>query len=118
MVALLETGCGGGITGGGSGTFLTADGRFYRFQRGGPPPNAERKLTFVRKDSSRAARLVQAAEREGIARIKYSEPSNMTCYLSLYRGGASHEVAWAMGAKPDAIQTLIAVSAELEAAAR
>ena len=106
VVAMLETGCGGGVTGGGGGTFVTADGRFYRYERNGPPPNAKRALTFVRKDSARAASLVQAAEQAGIARITYSEPSNMTCHLSLDRGGASHEVAWAMGSKPSQIAKL------------
>ena len=39
---LLETGCSGGITGGGSGTFVTASGHFYRYERGGPAPNVKR----------------------------------------------------------------------------
>ena len=116
VARLLETGCGGGVTGGGGGTFLTADGRFYRYRRSGPPPNATRELTLVRTDSARAAALVQAAEREGITRVKYSEPSNMTCYLTLEREGKIYEVAWAYGTKPEAIRKLVAVAADLEAA--
>lgn len=113
---LLETGCGGGVTGGGGGTFLTADGRFYQYRRNGPPPNAKRALTFVRKDSTRAAALVQAAEREGITRVKYAEPANMSCHLTLERGGKTYEVVWPYGAKPAAIRKLVAVAADLDAA--
>ena len=116
--ALLETGCSGGVTGGGSGTFVTADGRFYRFQRGGPPPNAPRQLTFVRKDSARAVALVNAAERGGITRIKYSEPFNMTCHLLLNRGATSYEVDWPMGSTPSKIKALMTVAADLEAEGR
>jgi hypothetical protein len=87
VAPLLETGCSGGVTGGGGGTFVTADGRFYRYQRNGPPPNAKRELAFVRRDSAAAAALVESAERAGISRVKYSEPSNMTCHLKLTRGG-------------------------------
>jgi hypothetical protein len=118
VTALLATGCGGGFTGGGGGTFVTADGRFYRYQRGGASPNAKRELTFVRRDSAQAAALVQAAERAGITRINYSEPANMTCSLTLTRGGTSHEVAWAMGTTPKQIEQLVAVAKRLEQFAR
>lgn len=118
VIALLETGCGGGFSGGGGGTFLTTDGRFYRFERTGPPPNAKRQLTFVRKDAARAVALVEAAERAGITRIKYSIPANMTCHLSLDRDGTSHEVAWGIGTKPSEIDALLKVATDLEAAAR
>jgi hypothetical protein len=117
VVRLLETGCGGGVTGGGGGTFLTADGRFYRFERNGPPPNAKRELTFVRKDSSRAAALVQAAERAGLTRVKYSMPANMSCHLTLERDGKTYEVVWPFGAKPAELRQLMAVAADLDAAA-
>ena len=116
-VPVLETGCAGGVTGGGSGTFVTADGRFYRYRREGPPPNAPRRLTFVRRDSARSARLVEAAEREGIMRIKYSQPSNMTCYLSLTRNATEYEVAWPIGTTPPAIRGLVALAKDLSAAA-
>lgn len=117
VARVLETGCAGGATGGGGGTFVTADGRFYRYQRNGPAPNAKRELTFVHRDSARAASLVQAAEREGIMRIRFSEPSNMTCHLTLERGGTSYEIAWPMGRTPPAISKLVAVATELETAA-
>lgn len=117
VVPVLETGCAGGVTGGGSGTFVTADGRFYRYQREGPPPNAPWRLTFVRRDSARSAGLVEAAEREGITRIKYSQPSNMTCYLSLTRNGTEYEVAWPISTTPPAIRGLVALAKDLSAAA-
>ncbi len=96
---------------------VTADGRFYRWQRNGPAPGAKRELTFARRDSARSAALVQAAEREGITRIKYSEPSNMTCSLSLVRGDTTSEVAWPMGSAPRPIEKLVALAKELEEAA-
>jgi hypothetical protein len=116
VTPLLETGCGGGITGGGTGSFVTADGRFYRYQRNGPPPNAKRELTFVRRDSAGAAALVESADREGITRVKFSEPSNMTCHLTLARGGTSSEIAWPLGTTPAAISKLVAVAKALETA--
>jgi hypothetical protein len=116
--ALLATGCGGGVTGGGGGAFVTADGRFYRYQGMGPQPNANAELTFVRKDSARAAALVDAAERQGISRVNYSVPSNMTCSLTLTRAGASHEIAWAMGTTPRPIARLVEVAKQLSDAAR
>ena len=111
---LLETGCSGGITGGGSGTFVTATGHFYRYERGGPAPNAKRELTLLRRDSAAAVELVQTAEREGITRIKYSEPSNMTCYLSLDRGGTSYEVAWPIGTSPKQIRKLVDLAKRIQ----
>lgn len=110
VTPLLETGCGGGVTGGGGGTFLTASGHVYRFSRGGPAPNAQRELTLLRRDSAGAAALVKAAEDAGITRIKYSEPSNMTCYLSLERDGKSYEVAWPLGTSPAPIRKLVEIS--------
>jgi hypothetical protein len=114
VTPLLETGCSGGLTGGGSGTFVTASGHFYRFQRNGPAPNAQREITLLRRDSAAAAVLVQAAERAGIARIKYSDPSNVTCYLSLDRGGTSHEVEWPIGTSPTPIRKLVDLSKQIK----
>lgn len=116
--ALLETECGGGVTGGGGSTFVTADGRFFHARHSAAMPNAARTLTFVRKDSSRAAALVQAAEDAGITRIAYVHPANMTCSLSLTRGGTTHEVAWPMGTTPNEIKKLVAVATQLSNAAR
>ena len=116
MTPLLSTGCSGGVTGGGSGTFITASGRFYRYSQKGPQPN-ERQVTFLHQDSTRAAALVQAAERAGITTIQFSEPSNMTCVLSLERGGRLHEVAWAIGTSPTPIRTLVEVAKDLQDAA-
>jgi hypothetical protein len=116
VAQLLETGCGGGVTGGGGGTFLTADGRFYRYRRDGAPPNANRELTFVRKDSARAAALVRAAEREGITRLTYSVPANMSCHLTLERDGKTYEIVWGYGTKPAEIRKLVTVAADLETA--
>ena len=100
VVRLLETGCGRGVTGSGGGTFVTPDGRFYRYQRNGAPPNAKAELTFVRKDSARAAALVQAAEREGITRVSYSVPANMSCHLTLEREGKTMRSCGGSGPPP------------------
>jgi hypothetical protein len=113
----LETGCGGGDTGGGGGTFVTASGDFYRYQRTGPAPRSPRTLTFVRRDSARAAALVNAAVRDGITTIRFSEPFNMTCHLSLDTRDTSYSVAWPMGQTPAPIRKLVAVAKELDAAA-
>ncbi len=93
---------------------LTASGHFYRFQRNGPAPNAKRETTLLRQDSARAAALVQAAEREGLTRIKFSEPSNMTCFLSLQRSGTSYQVAWPIGTSPTPIRNLVDVANDLQ----
>ena len=113
-VPVLTAGCSGGVTGGGAGTFVTASGEFYRYQRNRPAPNAKRELTFVRRDSAEAARLVMAAEQAGITRIKYSVPANMTCHLTLDRSGTSYDVAWPMGVVPAEIRALVAVAKDLE----
>ena len=113
----LETGCGGGVTGGGGGTFVTARGDFYRYRRSGPAPLSPRTLTFVRRDSARAAALVNAAVRDGITRIAFTEPYNMTCHLSLEARDTSYSVAWPMGQTPAQIRKLVALAKELEAAA-
>jgi hypothetical protein len=60
---------------------------------------------------------VQSAEREGLTRIKFSEPSNMTCFLSLARGGTSYEVAWPIGTSPTPIRKLVALAKDLQDAA-
>ena len=59
---------------------------------------------------------MQAAEREGITRVSYSVPANMSCHLTLEREGKTYEVVWPFGAKPAAIRKLVAVAAELDAA--
>jgi hypothetical protein len=100
----------------GSGTFVTASGHFYRYSRRTPSPNAN-QVTFLHQDSARAAALVQAAEREGITRIRFSEPSNMTCSLALDRGGTSHEVEWPIGTSPTPIRKLVEVAKDLQDAA-
>ena len=71
----------------------------------------------MRRDSAAAAALVESAEREGISRVTFSEPSNMTCHLTLARGGTSSEIAWPMGTAPPAIAKLVAVAKALETAA-
>ena len=115
VVRLLETGCGRGVTGSGGGTFVTPDGRFYRYQRNGAPPNAKTELTFVRKVSARAAALVQAAEREGITRVSYSAGEHELPSHSRARG-EDYEVVWGIGTTPAPIRALMAVAADPEAA--
>ena len=105
-----------GVTGAGGGTFVTTRGDFYRYQRAGPAPRSPRTLTFVRRDSARAAVLVDAAVREGITRVRYVKPYNMTCHLSLAARDTSYEVAWPMDTSPEPIRKLVAIAKELEAA--
>ena len=112
----LETGCGGGVTGAGGGTFVTTRGDFYRYQRAGPAPRSPRTLTFVRRDSARAAVLVDAAVREGITRVRYVKPYNMTCHLSLAARDTSYEVAWPMDTSPEPIRKLVAIAKGLDIA--
>jgi hypothetical protein len=57
---------------------------------------------------------VQSAEREGLTRIKVSEPLNLSCFLSLERGGTSYEVAWPLGTRPTPIRKLVALAKDLQ----
>jgi hypothetical protein len=98
--------------------FVTVRGDFYRYQRDGPAPVARRTLTFVRRDSAHAIRLVDAAKRHGITRIRFSEPSNMTCHLSLAERDTTYEIAWPMGAAPAVVTRLVAVAEQLSGAVR
>jgi hypothetical protein len=115
--ARLETGCAGGVTGGGGGVIVTESGRFYRWGQPGPE-SSERTLTLVRRDSARAAALFRAAEQRGLTHVKFSEPFNVTCALALVRGGQRHEIAWPFGQAPRPIRKLVELSKEIEAAAR
>ncbi|MEO8450472.1 MAG: hypothetical protein ABI647_11805 [Gemmatimonadota bacterium] len=101
----LETGCSGGVTGGGGGTIVTEDGRFFNYVRTTGKPEPSVKL--IGRDGPRAAAYFKAAERAGLTRIKYREPSNMTCHLSLTRGAKRSEVAWPIGSRPKKIAKLI-----------
>jgi hypothetical protein len=106
----LETGCAGGVTGGGNGALVTRNGRFFTWSQPGPRA-AERTLTLVRTDSVRAATLFRLAKAGGIQRIAFSEPANMTCFLSwIQTGGTAHSVAWPYGAKPRRLGRLLAVA--------
>jgi hypothetical protein len=112
----LETGCGGGVTGGGSGAIVTQTARFYRWSQPGPD-SASRTLTFVRRDSARAAVLFREAEQRGLSRVRFSEPFNVTCFLALIRAGQRYEVAWPVGTTPPKIRSLVELSKEIDAAA-
>ena len=114
VVRLLETGCGRGVTGSGGGTFVTPDGRFYRYQRNGAPPNAKAELTFVRKDSARGARAGRRARghhaRELFRAGEHELPSHSRAR------GEDYEVVWGIGTTPAPIRALMAVAADPEAA--
>jgi hypothetical protein len=102
----LETGCGGGITGGGGGVAVFSDGSFYRWSSD-RPATAGRELSLVRVDTARANALFREATKEGLATTHYSEPSNVTCSVSIRIDGVENEVAWSASTRPRRIAKLI-----------
>jgi hypothetical protein len=114
--ARLETACTGGVTGGGGGSSVTVRGDISKWSRG--MASGERKETFVVRDSVRAATFFRQAEARGLTRTTFSEPSNVTCSLTLIRGdGQRYSVAWPMGSVPPKIKSLVELAKEIDAVA-
>jgi hypothetical protein len=80
--------------------------------------SSERELTLLRSDSAQAAALFSAALERGLTRVEFSEPSNMTCFLSLERGDQHYEVAWPYGTTPRKIRKLVELANEIQEAAK
>jgi hypothetical protein len=114
--ARLETGCTGGVTGGGRGSSVSARGDIYRWDQA--TPNADQRIeTFIAHDSTRVATFFRDAEARGLTRTTFSEPSNVTCSLTLIRGTQRHSIAWPMGATPSKIEALVELAKAIDSAA-
>ena len=97
----VQVGCSGGVTGLGVGNIITRDGQLATYQK---PLHEPRADTPLRQDTAAARAVFAALERIRFRSIRFSEISNMTCFLILVDGHGTHEVNWAMGRPPDAIE--------------
>lgn len=101
--------CGGGVTGGGSGTRIEADGAVLRLRR----PLAGAPLEETRTaPHARIAALLDAAGFENIPR---GTPASMTCSITWQQGGRSHQMMWPAGQPPASLRPTLR---EIEAAGR
>ena len=107
----LESSCSGGFTGGGGGSIVTRDGRFYHWQR--QTYASPQWMKFDRRDSARAAMLFAEAERIGFLRTDYDKPSNMSCSLSLVSGAKGHTVTWPINGAPRHIRAVAKLADEV-----
>lgn len=93
--------CGGGVTGGGGGLSVTADGTVTRLRR--PRAGAPVEETVVRHDPAAYARIGALLDAARFDRMPRGEPSNMTCSITRRRGGQPHVVMWGIGRAPPAL---------------
>lgn len=91
---VIETGCTGGQSGGGTQTRIVADGRVVRLSlsRAGAPWQLEQRGF----DLATYARLDRALADAVLARLRGTPPGNMTCWLERRSAnGASRRIRWA-----------------------
>jgi hypothetical protein len=111
----LVAGCTGGITGGGTGVLITADGEINRWhQQTGDAKT--RTLTSVGRDPVLAHRLFTRLDAIRFAAVEHNEPSNMTCFLAR-EGPGAHRVAWPAGQRPRRIAAVVALADDVYRAA-
>jgi hypothetical protein len=93
--------CGGGVTGGGGGTSILADGTVTRLER----PRAGMPLIRSPLGADREAyrRWAAALEEAGFDRVAEHRPGNVTCSLTQEVGGRLIGVAWPGEAPPSRI---------------
>ena len=89
--------CGGGVTGGGGGTRIEADGAVMRLRRPLAGAPLEETRTGQTAPHERIAALLDAA---GFEHMPRGTPANMTFSITRQRGGRSHQVMWPAGQPP------------------
>lgn len=95
----ISTWCGGGVTGGGGGRGVAADGTIIvqrRSMAAGPVGE-----TPLGRDEAAYRRWRAALDEAGFATLRHQQPGNMSCSLALESAGARHAVTWA-GTTPPA----------------
>ena len=95
VIQTVSAGCSGGFSGGGEHTTLTRDGSLYRVRRvtAGTPSES----TLVRRDTALARDVFARLDEMRFLQIKFSEPANMTCSLSVRADTLEHAVACGIG---------------------
>ncbi|HEU5040425.1 MAG TPA: hypothetical protein VFT84_06375 [Gemmatimonadales bacterium] len=92
------SGCGGGITGGGSGLVVASSGWISRWRRtraGGP-----RTIVGTWADSAGAAHLFRAIRATRFRSVPPGKPSNWTCFFRLVDSAGAYEVPYSSGLPP------------------
>lgn len=90
---------------------MQRDGGIYRWSR--PSYDVPVTRSFLRLDRAAARDLFAEVARMDLAAIRYSKPSNMTCWITLREGASAHEVAWPLG-DPDTPSELLALASRIE----
>jgi hypothetical protein len=88
-------GCSGGVTGGGSGGIVRADGTILRWSKATIRDVVTEEI--VRSDLREAKGIFDQLEKLGFTTIHYSTHGNMTCFLRVQLEGSSHDVSWEAG---------------------
>jgi hypothetical protein len=104
VIQTVSAGCSGGFTGGGNHTTLTRDGSLYSVRQvtAGTPSES----TLVRQDTALARDVFARLDEMRFLEINFSEPSNMTCSVSVRADTLEHAVAWGINtdAAPKAVR--------------
>lgn len=109
VIQMVSAGCSGGFTGGGNHTTLTRDGSLYRVRQVTAGTAAE--STLVRRDTALARDVFARLDEMRFLQINFSEPSNMTCSVSVRADTLIHAVAWGINtdAAPKAVRDVFAL---------
>ena len=89
----IRCGCGGGLTGGGSGVVLARDGRLWNWQRARSESDLKRG-PLIGTDPQAARQIFDRARLGGFQSIHYQHSGNMTCWVELSEDGQTHGVYW------------------------
>ncbi|MGG5885960.1 hypothetical protein ACLF3G_02400 [Falsiroseomonas sp. HC035] len=104
-VGSLTAHCGGGVTGGGGGTRIMADGAVTRLEQ--PRAGVPLVHTPLGRDWEAYQRWVAALEAAGFARLAENRPGNVTCSLTQEVGGRLVGVSWPGEAPPSRIPAAV-----------
>lgn len=92
----IESGCHGGFSGGGGGTSIHRDGKIYSWSLNNA--SGARNETLLKESKADFDLLMQQLDNIGFRNIDFDKPSNMTCFIRLYRQNQRiHSVVWPWG---------------------
>lgn len=97
----ITTWCGGGVTGGGGGRSIAADGTIIAQRRSlAAGPASE---TPLGRDEAAYRRWRAALDEAGFGSLRHQRPGNISCSLALESAGVRHAITWSGTTPPAAL---------------
>lgn len=115
LMDFIETGCGGGITGGSTAYRLTRTGELIAVHRSRAAAAAV--TSRLRDDAAELAQeLFARVEQDRVLALRQRTIGSMTCWFKVSLAGKNHEFSWARGSRPP--RMLLELHQKLQSAGR